>query len=139
MIPRASKNSKFFFLIILILKTFQKTIRKNICFVFVSKYLKIAFEIKCSFPFRSKYTALSSSLQHKSKLRYSAKWKKKQILKAILRYLETKSKLMFFLIVFFKCCKKLNYQKKNWNFLRTSGLEPAILGFWLQHYTTVLS
>ena len=50
-ISQGPQKIKKKFLIILIFETFQKTIRKNICFVFVSKYLKIAFEIKCSFHF----------------------------------------------------------------------------------------
>ena len=47
--PRGHKKIKYFFLIILNFSTFQKTIRKDKNFDFISKYLKIAFEISFLF------------------------------------------------------------------------------------------
>ena len=47
--PWGHKKIKKIFLIILIFSTFKKTIRKDKKFDLISKYLKIAFEIKFSF------------------------------------------------------------------------------------------
>ena len=104
-------------MIILNFSTFQKTIRKDKNFDFISKYLKIAFQISFLFhvPLRVEWSEQFPRRGTRNE---------NEISKAILRYLEMKSNFLSFLIVFWNV-EKFNIIKKNILFFVTSGTRTS--------------
>ena len=107
-------------MIILNFSTFQKTIRKDKNFDFISKYLKIAFEISFSFH----VPRGGNRSEHSTR---SGKWNKNEISKAILKYLEMKSKFLSFLNVFWNVEKFNIINNKKFQFFVTSETRTSYL------------